>query len=114
MRRVVFTAVAVALAGVAQSEAPPNSQPNSYRTVEHWYRLPEGRTMGSSSSVAVAANGHVWVVDRCGVNSCTGSALDPVLEFDAAGKLLRASGAGAFVFPHSLTFDAEGNYWITD
>jgi sugar lactone lactonase YvrE len=99
---------------LAQSDAPPNSQPNPYRTVEHWYQLPEGRTMGSSSAVAVASDGHIWVAERCGANTCAGSALAPVLEFAPSGKLLRSFGAGMFIFPHSITFDRGGNIWITD
>jgi streptogramin lyase len=90
------------------------AQPNPYRTVEHWYHLPEGRTMGSTSAVAVAADGHIWVAERCGANSCRDSQLAPVLEFDQSGTLLRSWGAGMFVFPHGLTIDKEGNLWITD
>ena len=70
--------------------------------------------MGSTSSVAVTPDGHIWIAERCGVNSCAGSDLAPVLEFDATGKLLRTLGAKMFVFPHSLTFDKDGNFWITD
>src|SRR5579863_6317319 len=81
----------------SQAGAQPNSQPNPYRTVEHWFTLPEGRTMGSTSSVFVAPNGHIWVADRCGVNSCAGSNLAPVMEFDPSGKLLKSFGAGMFV-----------------
>jgi hypothetical protein len=106
--------VVLALSALAQSDAPPNSQPNPYRTVEHWYQLPPGRTMGSTSSVAVDSKGHIWVADRCGVNNCAGSDLAPILEFDASGKLLRSMGAGMFLFPHSITFDKDGNFWITD
>ncbi|HEV3202303.1 MAG TPA: peptidyl-alpha-hydroxyglycine alpha-amidating lyase family protein [Bryobacteraceae bacterium] len=97
-----------------QAGAPPNSQPNPYRTVEHWYTLPEGRTMGSTSSVFVAPNGHIWVAERCGANSCAGSNLAPVLEFDPSGKLLKSFGAGMFVFPHSILMDKDGNLWIAD
>jgi sugar lactone lactonase YvrE len=98
----------------AQTNAAPNAQPNPYRTVEHWYQLPEGRTMGSTSGVAVAADGHIWIAERCGANSCRDSKLAPVLEFDQSGKLLRSWGAGMFVFPHGLTIDKDGNLWITD
>jgi streptogramin lyase len=109
-----FAAVLVALCALAQTDAPPNSQPNPYRTVEHWYQLPPGRTMGSTSSVGVAPDGHIWVVDRCGVNNCAGSDLAPIMEFDASGKLLRSMGAGMFLFPHTIRFDRDGNFWITD
>jgi streptogramin lyase len=99
---------------VVAAVLPLGAQPNPYQTAERWYQLPEGRTMGSTSSVAVAPDGHIWIAERCGANSCTGSGLAPVLEFAPSGKLLRALGAGMFVFPHSITFDPAGNFWITD
>jgi streptogramin lyase len=105
--------LATFLSAVALS-AQPNAAPNPYRTVEHWYQLPEGRAMGSTSGVAVGADGHIWVAERCGANSCRDSKLDPVLEFDQSGKLLRHWGGGMFVFPHGLTIDKDGNLWITD
>ena len=117
LRIALLLALAVALSqgtGYSQAGDRPNSQPNPYRTVEHWFTLPESRTMGSTSSVFVAPNGHVWVADRCGVNSCVGSNLAPVLEFDPSGKLLKSWGAGMFVFPHSLLMDKDGNLWISD
>ncbi len=107
-------AMAVCGAGILAQSGAPNSQPNPYRTVEHWYQLPQGRTMGSTSSVAVAPDGHIWIVERCGANSCAGSDLAPVLEFAPSGKLLRSFGAAMFVFPHSITFDKDGNLWIAD
>ena len=72
----------------AQSYAAPNSQPNPYRTVEHWAKLGEGRTLGSTSAVDIAPDGSVWVAERCGANTCAGSNLAPVLKFDPSGKLL--------------------------
>jgi DNA-binding beta-propeller fold protein YncE len=93
---------------------PLAAQPNPYRTAERWYQLPDGRAMGSTSAVTVAPDGHIWVVERCGANSCAGSAVAPILEFAPSGKLLRAVGAGMFVFPHSIAFDKDGNFWITD
>jgi sugar lactone lactonase YvrE len=101
-------------AAAALLTAQPNSQPNPYRTVEHWFTLPAGRTMGSTSSVYAAPNGHIWIAERCGVNSCADSSLPPVLEFDESGKLLKSFGAHLFVFPHSLLMDRDGNLWITD
>ncbi len=92
----------------------PNSQPNPYRTVERWYTLPEGRAMGSSSAVAVAPNGNIWIAERCGANSCANSDLAPVLEFDPSGKLLRSWGSKQFVFPHGIWIEKDGSIWITD
>jgi sugar lactone lactonase YvrE len=94
--------------------AEPNSQPNPYRTITGWGTLPEGRTWGSTSAVEVDRNGHIWVAERCGKNTCAGSDLAPILEFDSSGKLLKSFGAGMFVFPHGISIDPDGNIWITD
>ena len=103
-----------ALALVVATAAGLAAQPNPYRTVEHWFTLPEGRTMGSTSSVFVAPGGHIWVAERCGANTCADSSVAPILEFDESGKLLKSFGAGLFVFPHSILMDNEGNLWVTD
>src|SRR6202521_2331145 len=110
----LVVALVTLIAAESRAYAQPNSQPNPYRTVEHWFTLPEGRTMGSTSAVFVAPSGHLWVAERCGVNSCTGSDLAPVLEFDPSGKLLKSFGAGMFLFPHGLTVGKDGNIWVTD
>src|SRR5665213_183570 len=92
----------------------PNSQPNPYRTIRDFFKLPPGRAMGSTNSVAVDHQGHIWVVDRCGANDCAGSKLDPVMEFDAHGNFLKAFGAGTMLFPHGFFIDARDHLWITD
>lgn len=91
-----------------------SSQENPYRVVEGWAKLPEGRNWGSTSAVDVDANDHIWVAERCGANSCLGSKLPPILEFDPSGNLLRSFGAGLFVFPHGIAVDKEDNVWVTD
>ena len=90
------------------------AQENPYRVVEGWAKLPEGRSWGSTAAVDVDSNDHIWVAERCGANSCAGSNLSPILEFDPSGKLLRSFGAGMFVFPHGICVDKEGNVWVTD
>jgi DNA-binding beta-propeller fold protein YncE len=92
----------------------PNSQPNPYRTIEHWGKLPEGRTWGSVAGIDVDSKDHIWVAERCGANTCVGSNLDPIMEFDTEGKLLKSFGGGMFVFPHGLGVDKQGNVWVTD
>ena len=94
--------------------AQPNSQPNPYRTVENWAKLPDGRTWGSTSAVDIDPQGHIWVAERCGANTCAGSTLDPNPEFDASGKLLKSFGGGMFVFPHGIYCGPDGSVWITD
>jgi sugar lactone lactonase YvrE len=96
------------------SGSAPNSQPNPYRTIENWAKLPEGRTWGSAAGVDVDAHGNIWVAERCGANTCVSSDLAPILEFDSSGKLLQSFGAGMFVFPHGIHVDRDGNVWVTD
>jgi len=45
-----------------------NHEPNPYRTVEGWAKMPPGRAWGSTSAVYPAPDGkHIWVADaiRC-------------------------------------------------
>ena len=94
--------------------SPTNSAPNPYLTVADWAKLPEGRTWGATAGVAVDRHDNIWVAERCGANTCAGSDLAPILEFDPSGKLLKSFGAGMFVFPHGITVDKGDNIWVTD
>src|SRR5580693_9095550 len=90
-------------------------QSNPYRPLDKWAQLPAGRTLGSTSAVDIdPRTGNIWVADRCGANSCFGSTLDPIFEFDPSGKLLKNFGAGMFVTPHGMYVDKNGNVWMTD
>lgn len=91
------------------------SVPTPYTTIEHWAKLPAGRTWGSTSAVDIDKDGtSIWVAERCGANSCEGSDLPPILKFDSEGTLVRSFGAGMLLFPHGICVDADGNIWITD
>lgn len=118
LRLVAALSVGVATVASAQSSAtmaPTNDLPNPYRTVEGWAKMPDGRTWGSTSAVAVARDGkHVWVAERCGANNCATSNLDPVLLFDASGALVRSFGAGLIQSPHGIHVDRDDNVWIVD
>jgi sugar lactone lactonase YvrE len=109
--RVLF---AVLFTSAAFSQPAPNSQANPYRTIENYFRLPEGRTMGSTSAIDIDRAGNIWVADRCGANRCVDSPLAPIMKFDSSGKLLASFGAGMFVFPHGITIDRDGNVWVSD
>ena len=111
-----FVTMIGASAGIAyaQADAATNSLPNPYRTIENWAKLPEGRPWGSTAGVSVDRHGDIWVAERCGGNTCAGSNLAPILEFDPSGKLLKSFGEGMFLFPHGLTLDQDGNIWVTD
>jgi DNA-binding beta-propeller fold protein YncE len=90
-------------------------EPNPYRLVEGWAKMPEGRKWGSTSAVEIAPDGKsIWVAERCGANTCAGSDLPAILRFDADGRLVTSFAAGVFLFPHGIDVDAEGNVWVTD
>ena len=98
---------------------PTNSAPNPYRTISGWFKVPEGRTFGSTGGVAIDKRGHIWVAERCGTKgfiagACGDSKLDPIFEFDQSGKLLHNFGGSLMVMPHGISIDANGNVWVTD
>lgn len=91
------------------------SQPNPYRTIEGWAKMPEGRTWGATSAVDIDRDGRsIWVAERCGANSCLNSDLPIVLKFDPNGTLVTSFGAGLMIFPHGIHVDRDGNIWVTD
>src|SRR5262252_5457325 len=117
----------VPVLAVAQDNGQPtNDAPNNYTTIKDYFKLPDGRTWGSTSAVDIDKDGtSIWVAERCGPhtpsgNSCldrtTGkmSDLPSVLKFDASGKLVKSFGAGLLIFPHGIHVDKDGNVWVTD
>lgn len=97
-----------------QPEATPNPTANRYREVPGFFKLPPGRSMGASSAVAGDSKGNIWVVDRCAANSCVGSKLDPVMEFDSSGNFVKTFGAGLLQFAHGITIDKQDHIWVAD
>ena len=116
------TAVATAFAAVIALNAQPqkiesNDLPNPYRTVEDHFKLPGGRKWGAISAVDIDRDGRsIWIAERCGGNSgCPANpSLDPILLFDASGRLVRSFGAGMIMAPHGINVDHDGNVWVTD
>jgi len=99
----------------AQLAVPTNNLPNPYQTFPNYVKMPAGRSWGSTAGVDIAPDGKsVWAIDRCGKNTCVGSDLDPILKFDASGKLVKSFGNGMFAFPHGIFVDKEENVWVTD
>jgi streptogramin lyase len=127
---VVMAALAVTPHGQDRSDGPARKPtlPNPYRLEPDWPTLPAtmkgpgGRKWGEVIRVHVAPNGNIWVFHRCfndkpsGDATCVnrGEANPPILEFNAAGRLLRSFGVGLFAHPHGFTVDKDGNIWTTD
>src|SRR5689334_1893481 len=96
---VVLVALGMIAPVIAQPQPipqPTNDAPNPFTTVKDYFRLPEGRTWGSTSAVEIDKDGKsVWVAERCGQNSCFDraagkmSGLPVVLKFDSTGKLVK-------------------------
>jgi streptogramin lyase len=97
--------------GQTAAPALPNPFPVA---VENWEKLPSDRPWGGAPAISIYPAGHVWVFERCGGNTCAGRNENPVLEFDASGRLLTSFGAGMFVFPHGIFVDKDNNVWVAD
>src|SRR5438034_1099956 len=95
--RLVRSVVAAAAAVIALSQAA-YCQHDAYQTIENWFKLPEGRKIGSTAGITVDRDGtSVWTFDRCGGQFCAGSNLTPIMKFDESGKLFTS-------FPDSSNF----------
>ena len=113
--RVVLTfAVGVAvLALVSGTGLRAQVTTNPFRTTFLWDV--QGRKVGIASGVRQDPDGkHLWILDRCGANGCADSDLDPVLQVELGGKLVKTFGKGLIGFPHGFFVDREGNVWVTD
>jgi DNA-binding beta-propeller fold protein YncE len=99
----------------AQADDALDPRPDSYSMAQDFFKLPEGRKIGSTVTLAVDPDGtSIWVFERCGGHDCVGSVVSPILEFDASGHLVSSFGAGLFNRPHGIHVDFEGNVWVTD
>jgi sugar lactone lactonase YvrE len=118
LRILLIAMVAFPLSALAQPADNPKAEPNpahsGYATIQGFFKMPPGRAMGASSAVAGDSKGNIWVVDRCTVNTCIGSDLAPVLEFDSQGNFVKAFGGGLMQFPHGFTIDKQDHLWIAD
>jgi hypothetical protein len=106
----------VAAAGSAVA-APPVPR---FRVDPAWpVTLPHNWALGQVSGIAVDAAGDVWIVQRPATMTDRAKAkAPPVIEFDRAGRALRAwGGAGRgydwFSNEHSITVDARGFVWLS-
>jgi DNA-binding beta-propeller fold protein YncE len=94
----------------------PNDYPNPYHVEEGWAKL--GRKFGGISAIDMDPNGkNVWVFERCGLpdDGCAkDKTLDPVLEFDSTGKLVRSWGKGEILYPHGIFVSRDRHIWLVE
>jgi sugar lactone lactonase YvrE len=110
----VGLALAAGAALVVLSQAV-SAQNSSYQTVENFFKMQEGRKVGSTAGITIDPDGtSIWAFERCGGQDCVGSTVAPILKFDASGRVTRSLGAGMFIRPHGIHVDRENNIWVTD
>src|SRR5690242_21025818 len=94
--------------GSAQTSTSP------YKVNYNWDKL-QGRKIGVASGIRLDPDGkHLWILDRCGANGCAESDLDPIIEVDLDGKLIKSFGKGLISFPHGFFIEPNGDIWVTD
>jgi hypothetical protein len=108
-------------AGAGRSQAARAASPRAptFEVVANWPTLPAGKVLGEVSSVTVDARDHVWVLHRPRSVPAEqrATAAPPVLEFDAAGRLVSSWGGAAQTFQwpereHGIYADPKGFIWI--
>jgi DNA-binding beta-propeller fold protein YncE len=113
MTRAVFVFASLSACSIALAQRPtnpallvPQNAPElDYMAVPDPLAVPEGTKMGASASVAFDSKGHLFVLNR---------GAQPLVEFDANGKFIRAFGEGLFTRTHGLRIDDDDNIWVTD
>jgi DNA-binding beta-propeller fold protein YncE len=124
--------MAMALSLVPFVDAGAQTGSSAYRLAEPWAKLPGGRKMSAVGKLVAAPDGNsIWAVIRCAPPDepavhapksapklfgyeCRDSDLDPVVQFDLDGNVIRSFGGGLFIWPHGMAIDPEGNIWVTD
>jgi sugar lactone lactonase YvrE len=107
--------VAAGAALIALSQLVAAQQQGGYQTIDNYFKLPDGRKVGSTAGITVDRDGaSVWIFERCGGQNCVGSTVAPVVKFDTSGTAVKSFGAGMFVRPHGIHIDRDGNVWVTD
>ena len=103
MKAPAFAALLALTANFVFAQPAPMMRPDNlpeldYRPVADMFNLPANANFGSTSAVAVNSKGNIIVLNR---------GPQPLMEFDASGKFIRAFGEGLFERPHGLRIDAD-------
>lgn len=124
--------ISACLLSSAFGAAPTGDKPPTFKVDPNWPQpLPNNWILGQVSGVATDADDHVWVLQRPAslTDDERGATFTPphskccapapsVLEFDAAGKLLRSWGGPGqgYDWPaneHGIHVDHKGFIWVT-
>ncbi len=121
MKHLLFAVLAALVAATATSgllaQTPPKAP--TFVVDAHWPQLPNHWVLGEVTSISVDRHDHIWVlhVPQSIPEAQRANAAPPVLQFDAAGKLLTSWGGPgtATVWPgreHGIFVDANDFIWI--
>jgi hypothetical protein len=119
----IFAAVSTVLlfgpSAVTRITAQARQAP-TFQVDPAWPALPNNWVLGTVTSVTVGKDDHVWIVHRprTVAEPQRAKAAPPVLEYDAAGKFVKAWGGDGqgYDWPaaeHGISADYKGNLWFT-
>ena len=96
-----------------------NDLPNPYGPGVHWGGCPTAARGDPRPAWPCGIDDTIWAIDRCGASGaggggCAESPLDPILQFDTTGKLLKSFGRGVMASPHKISVDRAGDIWVAD
>src|SRR5215831_8790350 len=119
---VVCAAVTVALAWVETHAQESRLRVPEFKVDPAWPSIPNNWVLGEVTSISVDSKDHIWVlhVPQSIPEAQRANAAPPVLEFDAAGKLLTSWGGAAgndvggewLGREHGIFVDANDFVWI--
>ena len=113
MRTIPLLVLLTVFTAAAQSPKAPQ-----FSVDPNWPQIPNNWVLGEVTSMSVDRNDRIWVlhVPQSIPEAQRANAAPPVLQFDAAGKLLASwSGTAGTVWPgreHSIFVDANDFVWI--
>jgi hypothetical protein len=120
MNHARFLAIAaLAAAVVSSSGAPQRPQAPQFEFDPTWPTIPDNWVLGEVTSISVDRHDNIWVlhVPQSIPEAQRASAAPPVLEFDAAGRLLASWGGPAngtewLGREHGIFVDANDFVWL--
>src|SRR5688572_16398097 len=117
----LMTVVAVAVSwSLLDAQQAGQLRAPSFQVDPNWPTIPNNWVLGEVTSIAVDSKDHIWVLHRPRSIPADrrANAAPPVLEFDAAGKLLASWGGDTpgLDWPereHGIYVDSKDFVWIS-